>query len=65
MLGLFIEVGGEKKKVKAEQVATARTLGVPPVNHHGRFGRRAFIEVANPWDAKNAIRAMLGGKVYA
>jgi hypothetical protein len=24
-----------------------------------RFGRRAFVEVTDPWDAKNTVRAAL------
>ena len=47
---------GEKKKDKAAKVATARTLWVPAVNNHGGFGRWAFIEIADPWDAENTIR---------
>ena len=44
---------------KAAKVATTRTLWVPAINNHGGFGRWAFIEVADPWDAKNAIRTSL------
>ncbi|MDI6448981.1 hypothetical protein QJ522_07995 [Sedimentisphaerales bacterium M17dextr] len=49
------KVTGEKKKAKAAKVATARTLWVPAVKNHGRFGRRVFIEIADPWDAENAL----------
>lgn len=56
LLNLLIEVTGEKKKDKAAKVATARTLWIPAVNNHGGFGRWAFIEVADPWDAKSLIR---------
>ena len=56
-LYLLLEVTGEKKKDKAAKVATARTLWIPAVNNHGTFGRWAFLEVADPWDAKNFIRA--------
>jgi len=40
-------------------MAKARSHGkrVPAVNHDGRFGRWAFIEVTDPWDAKKTIRA--------
>ena len=38
-------------------VSTARTLWVPAVNNHGGFGRWAFVEVTDPWDAQRAIRA--------
>lgn len=65
LLNLIIEVTGEKKKDKAAKVATARTLWVPAVNNHGGFGRWAFIEITDPWDAKNAIRGMLAHEVHA
>ena len=57
LLNLLVEVTGEKKKDKAAKVATARTLWVPAINNHGGFGRWAFIEVADPWDAQHLIRA--------
>ncbi len=50
-LNLIVEVTGEKKKDKAAKVATARTLC-----NHGGYGRWAYIEVADPWDAQNTIR---------
>ena len=59
LLNLIVEVTGEKKKDKAAKVATARTLWVPAVNNHGGFGRWAFLEVADPWDAQNLIRGYL------
>ena len=59
LLHLLLEVTGEKKKDKAAKVATARSLWVPAVNGHGGFGRWAFLEVADPWDAQNLIRGFL------
>ena len=50
------------RKDKAAKVATARTLWVPAINNHGGFGRWAFIEISDPWDAKNTIRAALHGE---
>ena len=61
-LNLLIEVTGEKKKDKAAKVATARTLWIPAVNNHGGFGRWAFIEIDDPWDAAKAIRSRQEGK---
>jgi type III restriction enzyme len=55
-LNLIVEVTGEKKKDKAAKVATARTLWVPAINNHGAFGRWAFIEIDDPWNAQNLIR---------
>ncbi len=59
LLNLIIEVTGEQKKDKAAKVSTARTLWVPAINNHGGFGRWAFIEVTDPWDAENLIRGAL------
>jgi type III restriction enzyme len=58
-LNLIIEVTGEKKKEKPAKVETARTLWVPAVNNHGGFGRWAFLEIADPWDSKNLIKAFV------
>jgi type III restriction enzyme len=59
LLNLIIEVTGERTKDKAAKVSTARNLWVPAVNNHGGFGRWAFLEIADPWDAKNTIRSLL------
>jgi type III restriction enzyme len=59
LLNLIVEVTGEKKKDKAAKVATARTLWIPAINNHGGFGRWAFIEINDPWNAQNAIRDSL------
>jgi type III restriction enzyme len=56
-LNLIIEVTGEARKDKAAKVTTARTLWVPAVNNHGGFGRWAFVEVTDPWDAQRTIHA--------
>jgi type III restriction enzyme len=58
-LNLIVEVSGEAKKDKAAKTATARTLWVPAVNNHGAFGRWAFVEVTDPWDAKGTIRQVI------
>jgi type III restriction enzyme len=64
LLNLILEVSGEAKKEKAAKVSTARTLWVPAVNNHGGFGHWAFIEIVDPWDAKNTIRSLLQPKGY-
>ena len=58
-LNLIVEVSGEPKKDKAAKTATVRTLWVPAVNSHRGFGRWAFVEVTDPWDAKSTIRAAI------
>lgn len=59
LLNLIIEVTGEKKKDKVAKVATARTLWIPAVNNEELFGRWAFLEIDDPWDARNTIRSHL------
>jgi len=59
LLNLIIEVTGEKKKDKEAKVATARLLWAPAVNNHGGFGRWAFLEIDDPWNAKRVIRDFL------
>ncbi|MDP4199360.1 MAG: DEAD/DEAH box helicase family protein [Bacteroidota bacterium] len=59
LLNLIVEVTGEKKKDKLAKVSTAKTLWIPAVNNHGGFGRWAFIEIDDPWNAKNTIREFL------
>jgi len=56
ILNLIIEVTGEAYEAKATKVATARTLWVPAINNHGGFGRWAFAEVRDPWNAENQVR---------
>jgi type III restriction enzyme len=58
-LNLIIEVSGEARKDKAAKVNTARDFWVPAVNAHGGFGRWAFVEVSDPWDAQRTIRAVI------
>jgi len=58
-LNLIIEVSGQRDKDKDAKVSTARNLWIPAVNNHGEFGRWAFIEITDPWDAKNTIRAII------
>ncbi len=60
LLNLIIEVTGKKDKDKEAKVTTAKNLWVPAINNHGGFGRWAFIEIRDPWDAKNAIREAIG-----
>lgn len=62
LLNLILEVSGEARKDKAAKVETARNLWIPAINNHGGFGRWAFLEIVDPWDAKNTIRAFIQGK---
>jgi type III restriction enzyme len=57
LLTLVLEVTGELKKEKQAKVATATDLWVPAVDSWGGLGRWAFLEVMDPWDAGNPVRA--------
>ena len=59
LLNLIVEVTGERKKDKAAKVTTTRGLWVPAINNHGGFGRWAFIEVVDPWNAQSLILGFL------
>ena len=59
LLNLILECTGQKQKDKDAKVTTAQTLWVPAVNNHGGFGRWDFLQIRDPWDAKNAIYAAL------
>ena len=59
LLNLIIEVTGERRKEKVIKVEAAKTLWVPAINNHGSFGRWAFLEIADPWDAQQNIRGFL------
>ena len=56
-LNLILEVSGQARKDKAAKTATTRNLWVPAINNQGTFGRWAFLEISDPWDAKNTIRS--------
>jgi type III restriction enzyme len=58
-LNLIVEVSGAQRRDKGAKVDTARTLWIPAVNAHGGFGRWEFVEITDPWDAQNTIRAIL------
>ena len=47
---------------RAATVPTARDLWGPAVSNARTWGRRAFIEVTDPWDAKNAVRSFMAGR---
>lgn len=57
LLNLIVEVSGEARKDKAIKVATTQNLWIPAVNQHSKFGRWNFIEITDPWDAENTLRA--------
>ncbi len=65
LLNLMIEVTGEKRKDKAEKVHTAKTLWVPAVNNHGGYGRWAFLEITDPWNAQSSIREAIGSRGHS
>lgn len=58
-LNLVVEVTGERRKEKEAKVATARDFWVPAVNGLRTFGVWAFVEVDDPYNAKQIIRSSL------
>jgi type III restriction enzyme len=58
LLNLVIEVSGAGRRDKEHKVATARNLWIPAVNNQETFGRWAFIEVTDPWEAAGMIEAV-------
>lgn len=58
-LNLILEVSGEKLKEKAAKVATAKDLWIPAINNSGSYGRWAFMELSDPWNTQNTIRAFM------
>ena len=59
LLNLIVEVSGAARRDKVAKVAAARELWVPGVNNLGRFGRWQFVEISDPWEAQNVIRAII------
>jgi type III restriction enzyme len=59
LLNLVVEISGQELKQKEAKVETARKLWVPAVNSEGAYGRWAFLEIDNPWNAKNTMRQFL------
>ena len=64
-LNLIVEVSGEARKDKAAKVAAARALWIPAINNHGGFGRWAFVEVTDPWDALGPITATITAQMMS
>jgi type III restriction enzyme len=58
-LHLIIEVSGERDRAKQIKVDTARTLWIPAVNNAERFGRWWFVEVTDPYEGADMIRAIV------
>lgn len=58
-VNLILEVSGQATKEKGAKTSAARNLWVPAINNHGAFGNWGFLEVTDPWDAANTIRAFL------
>jgi type III restriction enzyme len=59
-LRLLVEVSGQANKKKEAKVSTAEAMWVPAVNNAREWGRWAFIEIDDPWDAANVVRSQIG-----
>jgi type III restriction enzyme len=59
LLNLVIEVSApdnpQTKEKKDQKVATAKGQWIPAVNNLREFGRWAFLEITDPWNAHNSI----------
>jgi len=70
-LKLILEVSGAAEgesrqgDAKAAKVTTAKNLWLPAVNASGDRGRRAFLEVLDPWDVASCVRKSISGKPFA
>lgn len=62
LLNLLVECSGQAKVDKAVKVEQTRGLWVPAVNALGEFGRWDFVEIRDPWIAKQALRSFLEGR---
>ena len=59
LLNLIIEVSGRREEDKKVKVDTAKNLWVRAVNNYQEFGRWEFLEISDPWDVQNTVRAFL------
>jgi type III restriction enzyme len=59
LLNLIVEITGQELQDKEAKVDTASKLFVPAVNAEGTFGRWAFLEITDPWNAQGTIRDLL------
>lgn len=57
VVNLILEVSGIEREDKRQKVDTTKNLWVPAVNNHGEFGKWAFLEIQDPWNIQNDIRA--------
>jgi type III restriction enzyme len=59
LLNLLVEISGQELEQKEAKVDTAAKLWVPAVNAEGTFGRWAFLEIDDPWNAQTTLREFL------
>lgn len=57
LLNLIIETKGQRRPEDAWKAEAITTKWVPAVNNDGRFGRWAFVEIRDIYNAKDDIRA--------
>src|SRR5665647_1492053 len=58
-------ISRKPQRPKPPWLLTASTHRVRAVNNHGGFGRWGFLEISDPWDAKNTIRATIAVEVLS
>lgn len=62
LLNLIVEISGQELQQKEAKVDTATNLWVPAVNAEVTFGRWAFLEIDDPWNAQTTIREFLAAR---
>lgn len=58
-IGVWRKESSKARKVKQPVHQGGKIRRVPAINNHGGFCRWAFIEIDDPWNAKNLIRASI------
>lgn len=59
LLNLLLEVSGEPRDDKAAKVSAIRNLWLPAVNNSGQFGRWAYLEITDPYQAISSLQEFL------
>ena len=56
---VVVEILGQDRLEKQAKADTAAKLWVPAVNNEKSFGRWAFLEVRDPWNAQADLRGFI------
>jgi type III restriction enzyme len=56
---LLVEVTGERRDAKLAKAGTALNLWLPAVNHWARLGQWDYVQIHDPWMAKDEVHAAI------